>query len=189
MTTETDATARFQALVADPRRRLDDYSAMVEQYYALVGDIHRAHRGPSYHMACYRPGQSRLEATAAHERDLADRAGLTADSHALDVCSGVGGPACTIAAHTGARITGVELVPARVAEARDNARARGPADRISFRAGDVVALPFADSVFTAAYTFEALCHVPDKARALCEGARSGAFFVGYRHARRAEEWP
>ncbi|GAA2716487.1 MULTISPECIES: methyltransferase domain-containing protein [Streptomyces] len=182
MSTEIDATAQFQALVADPRHRRDDSTAMVEQYYALVGDVYRESWGPSQHMACYGPGQSREEATEAHEKDLADRAGITADSYVLDLCSGVGGPACTIAAHTGARVTGVDLVADRVREAQDNARKRGLEGRVSFRVADATALPFDDSVFTAAYSFEALCHVPDKHRAHREVARvlrSGGVWTGY----------
>ncbi len=182
MSTESDATTQFQAFVADPGRRRDAYMAMVEQYYALVGDVYREGWGPSQHMACYRPGQSRAEATEAHQKDLADRAGLTAEAYVLDLCSGVGGPACTIAAHTGARVVGVDLVAGRVREAQDNARKRGLDDKVSFRVADATALPFDDAVFTAAYSFEALCHVPDKPRAHREVARvlqPGAVWTGY----------
>ncbi|MCC3774371.1 cyclopropane-fatty-acyl-phospholipid synthase family protein [Streptomyces sp. UNOB3_S3] len=191
MSTETDATAQFQAFVADPRRRRDEYPAMVEQYFALVGDVYRHGWGPSQHMACYLPGQSREEATEAHEKDLADRAGLTADSFVLDLCSGVGGPACTIAAHTGARVTGIDLVADRVREAQDNARERGLDGRASFRVADATSLPFDDSLFTAAYSFDALCHVPDKPRAHREVARvlrPGAVWTGYDWMRAPGPW-
>ncbi|MFI9237470.1 SAM-dependent methyltransferase [Streptomyces sp. NPDC053079] len=182
MTTETDATARFQALTADPRRRRDESTAMVEQYFTLTGDLYRESWGPHQHFPCYLPGQSREEATEAHVRDLADRAGLTAGSYVLDLCSGVGGPACTVAAHTGARVVGADLVAARVREAEDNARKRELDDKVSFRVADATALPFDDAVFTAAYSIQALCHVADKPRAHREVARvlrPGGVWTGY----------
>ncbi|MEV4435994.1 methyltransferase domain-containing protein [Streptomyces sp. NPDC049585] len=183
MTTETDATAEFLALTDDPRRRREESTTMVEQYYTLAGDLYREGWGsPHQHFPCYSPGQSHEEAAEAQMKDLADRAGLTADSYVLDVCSGVGGPACTVAAHTGARLVGAELVADRVREARDNARARGLDDRVSFRVADAAALPFDDAAFTAAYSIQALCHLADKPRAHREAARvlqPGAVWTGY----------
>ena len=75
----------------------------------------------------------------------------------LDVGCGVGGPALTIAAHTGAHVTGVDLVSGRVAIAME--RASDPTD---FVVGDMLDLPFDDNSFDGAYSFEAICHVPTR---------------------------
>jgi sterol 24-C-methyltransferase len=178
---EDDEVVLFERSVADSENRHRRHVSMVQSYYDLTGDVYRAAWGPSHHFAAYRPGQDRSEATRATEHDLADRAGLNADSHALDIGCGVGGPALSIAAYTGARITGVDLVPKRVREARRTAREQGLADRVAFVCGDATRLPFS-AVFSAAYSFEALCHVPDKRRAHHEVARvlrAGAVWTGY----------
>ncbi|MFI1682104.1 SAM-dependent methyltransferase [Streptomyces sp. NPDC020607] len=181
-TTEPPSVTQFQELVVDPRRRHAEYATMVPRYYQLVGDIYQQAWGASQHFAPYRSGQSRAEAITAVEHDLADRAGIAARDRVLEVGSGVGGPACTVAARTGARVTGVDLVPGRVRAARRAARERGLDDRVSFHVADATRLPFTRAAFTAAYSFEALCHVPDKARAHAEVARvlhPGGVWSGY----------
>ncbi|MGE3773888.1 MAG: class I SAM-dependent methyltransferase, partial [Gammaproteobacteria bacterium] len=75
---------------------------------------------------------------------LVQFAGVTAGQRVLDVACGTGVVAVT-AARLGARVRGLDLAPALLARARDNAEIAGVA--IDFVEGDVEALPHADGEF------------------------------------------
>jgi len=57
--------------------------------------------------------------------------------HVLDVGTGSGAIACTIAAETTATVCGTDISPAAVAIANENARRLGVVDRCRFYAGDL----------------------------------------------------
>ena len=71
-------------------------------------------------------------------------AGITAGQDVLDVGCGTGVVALT-AARTGARVRGLDLTPALLEHARENARVAGV--EIDFVEGDAEALPYADASF------------------------------------------
>lgn len=71
-------------------------------------------------------------------------AGIRSTDRVLDVACGTGVVAVT-AARQGATVTGLDLTPALVSIARDNAALAGVA--IDFHEGDCEALPFADGTF------------------------------------------
>ncbi len=102
---------------------------------------------------------------------LAEDAGIQADHHVLDVCSGMGGPARYFAYHRGCRVTGIDLTDSRVAGATKLTALAGLDDRVAFREGDAQAMPFDDASFDVAISQEALLHVPDKAAVIRECAR------------------
>jgi SAM-dependent methyltransferase len=71
--------------------------------------------------------------------------------HILDVASGPGEPAISIAAAVapeGGHVTATDLVPEMLAAAERNARARGVTN-LAFQHADAEALPFADAAFDA----------------------------------------
>jgi len=102
---------------------------------------------------------------------LTRRAGISADSHVLDVCAGLAGPARYIAARHAARVTCVDLSPERAAGARRLTTLVGLGRLVRVVRADAQALPFPRSAFTAVISQEGLLHVPDKARVLDECAR------------------
>lgn len=71
---------------------------------------------------------------AAVERGIAERGGFAPGMAVLEVGSGVGGPAVTIAAHSGAHVTGLDLEERRARAAREDGSGRralsSPASRI-----------------------------------------------------------
>lgn len=81
---------------------------------------------------------------AAH---LVGAAGVGSGDRVLDVACGTGNVAIT-AARRGARVAGLDITPAMLADARENAAVAGAED-IDWREGDATDLPFADDAFDA----------------------------------------
>jgi len=102
---------------------------------------------------------------------LGRRAGIDASSRVLDVCAGLAGPARFVARRWGARVTGIDLNPDRVAGARRLSAAVGLSGLVRVVRGDAQRLPFRARAFTAVVSQEGLLHVPDKASALGECRR------------------
>ena len=105
--------------------------------------------------------QDHYGGTAAVDRLMAE-AGVTAADRVLDICSGLGGPARYLAWKTGCQVTGIDLTASRVEGATALTEAAGLADKVRFRQGNALALPFADAGFTLAISQEAFAHIPDK---------------------------
>ena len=105
--------------------------------------------------------QDHYGGTAAVDRLMAE-AGVTAADRVLDICSGLGGPARYLAWKTGCQVTGIDLTASRVEGATALTEAAGLADKVRFRQGNALALPFGDASFTLAISQEAFAHIPDK---------------------------
>jgi ubiquinone/menaquinone biosynthesis C-methylase UbiE len=99
-------------------------------------------------------------------------AGLALDEamHVLDIGCGIGGPARRLAAASGCRVTGLDL-SAEYCRAGTLLTERVGLDRVSFRQGSALAMPFEDGAFDAAYSQHAAMNIPDKARVYGEIAR------------------
>ena len=108
------------------------------------------------------PGLPHHLALARHNAMMADIAHVRPGDAVLDAGCGVGGAACWLAEHRGARVTGVTLVPEQVEQARAIAAARGLGDRVQFEVADYAHLPYADGAFDVVWMQESLCHAPDK---------------------------
>ena len=100
-----------------------------------------------------------LEATL----ELAALLTVAPADHLLDVGSGIGGPARTIAMRFGCRVTGIDLTPEFCAVARHLTRLMGMDTRIEFELGDALAMPFADASFDGAYSMNVSMNIADKA--------------------------
>jgi ubiquinone/menaquinone biosynthesis C-methylase UbiE len=105
--------------------------------------------------------QDHYGGTAAVDRLMAE-AGVTAADRVLDICSGLGGPARYLAWKTGCQVTGIDLTASRVEGATTLTEAAGLADKVRFRQGNALALPFGDASFTLAISQEAFAHIPNK---------------------------
>ena len=102
---------------------------------------------------------------------LADKAGIGADHHVLDIGCGLGGPALHLAGSKGCRVTGLDLVETNIDEAQRRANDRTLDHLVDFRVGDATALPFEDGGFDIVWGQDAWCHVPDKAKLIAESVR------------------
>lgn len=145
-------------------------------------------------------------ADATRARDLADRLelrakaqdeveardtylgllGVTVGERVLDVGCGSGVVTREVARRVGARglAVGLDPSPALLAVARELAQDADLGDRIHFREGSVLQLPFPDSSFDAVLCATVLSHVPggdtaiaELARVLRPGGRVGVFDI------------
>ena len=103
--------------------------------------------------------------------ELARLAGLRAGMHVLDVGGGLGGPARTLASEIGCRVTVLDLTEeyCRVGEAL-TART-GLGDRVTFRHGNALEMPFADGSFDVLWTQHSSMNIADKERLYAEARR------------------
>src|SRR5580700_2089741 len=119
-----------------------------------------------------------LAATA----ELAKLAGISADMSALDVGSGVGGPARFLAASYGCRVIGVDLSEPFVQAARYLTERTGQSGQVSFETASALELPFDDGSFEVALLQHVAMNISDRARLYREirrVLRSGGKFATF----------
>jgi SAM-dependent methyltransferase len=95
-------------------------------------------------------------------RNLANLAGIEAGTYVLDVGSGLGGPARTLAAEFGCRVTGLDITEEFCRAAEVLTERVGLADRVEFRQGNALDMPFEASAFDVAWTQFAGMNIEDK---------------------------
>lgn len=118
------------------------------------------------------------EATA----ELGAHLGLRESDTVLDVGSGLGGPSRQLASTYNCDITGIDLTADYCAFATEFARRLGLSDRVRYRQGSALAMPFADASFDVAYTQHVAMNIADKdalyreiRRVLKPGGRFGIY--------------
>ncbi len=95
-------------------------------------------------------------------RALATFAGLHAGLCLLDVGSGIGGPARTLAAEFGCQVIGIDLTEAFCQAAEMLTTRVGLSDRVTFRHASALDLPFEDGAFDVVWTQNILMNIEDK---------------------------
>jgi SAM-dependent methyltransferase len=127
----------------------------------------------------------RREATA----ELASQMRLRPGMHLLDVGSGIGGPARYFARAHGCTVTGIDLTDEFVTIASNLSERVGLADRVTFRQGSALAMPFEPASFDGAYMLHVGMNIPDKPGVFAQVRRvlkPGALFAVYDIMRLAE---
>lgn len=116
--------------------------------------------------------------------ELAEGLGLSATSRVLDLGSGLGGPARTLAETYSCHVTGIDLTPAFCAAATALSQWVGLGDKVEFRQGDATRLPFAERSFDAAVTLHVAMNIVAKDklyaevhRVLKRGGRFGIYDI------------
>ena len=95
----------------------------------------------------------------------------TAADHVIDVGSGIGGPSRYLAATYGCRVSGVDLTPEFVATAIGLSERVALTERVDFRQGSALALPFPDASFALVVSYLTLIDIADFRKALREMTR------------------
>ena len=91
------------------------------------------------------------------------------DSHVLDIGCGRGRVANDLVARTGAHVTGLNIDPTQLDNARAFAERKGLSDRCEWVEGSMNdPLPFPDASFDAAYQVQAFTYAKDKEKVLTE---------------------
>src|SRR5215471_13916581 len=114
--------------------------------------------------------------------ELAAQMHLNADSYVLDIGSGLGGPARTLAETYGCRVTGIDLTQAFCDAATVMSGWVGLGERVSFKQGDATNLPFENNHFDAAMTIHVAMNVAAKDKMYMEAHRvlkPGGIFAVY----------
>jgi ubiquinone/menaquinone biosynthesis C-methylase UbiE len=82
----------------------------------------------------------------------------------LDVGSGVGGPARTLAAEFGATVMGIDVTTEFYRAGQLLTGFVGLTDRVTFRHADALDMPFSDASFDAVWSQNTIMNIADKAR-------------------------
>ena len=108
----------------------------------------------------------------ASETDvLARKAGITASTTVLDVCSALGGPARHVARTIGCTVTGLDATPKMHDEAVRRTRDAGLDGKASFVLGNALDIPCRAGSFDVVWGQDAWCYITDKERLVRECAR------------------
>ncbi|MDH3942877.1 MAG: methyltransferase domain-containing protein [Anaerolineae bacterium] len=104
-------------------------------------------------------------------REMAALVGLTPGMRVLDVGSGVGGPARTLAAEYGCTVVGLDLTEEYVLAAEMLTEMVGLDDQVSFRQGDALEMPFDDGEFDVVWFQSSMMNIPQKERLIGQTRR------------------
>ena len=94
--------------------------------------------------------------------ELAAQMEIAPGMHLLDIGCGIGGASRFVAATYSCRVTGIDLTEDFVRTAEALARRVGLQERVSYRQGSALALPFAPAAFDAAYMMHVGMNIEDK---------------------------
>ena len=95
-------------------------------------------------------------------RELATLAGLGEGMQVLDVGSGVGGPARTLATEYGCDVTGIDLTKEYCLAAEMLTTRLGLGAKVRFQCGSALELPFGDEAFDVVWMQNSSMNIPDK---------------------------
>lgn len=95
-------------------------------------------------------------------RELARLAELSPGTSVLDLGCGLGGPARLLAAEFDCRVTGIDVMEEYVEAAEMLTRMAGMADRVGFRAGNMLSMPFDDQSFDVVWSQHTFMNIEDK---------------------------
>jgi ubiquinone/menaquinone biosynthesis C-methylase UbiE len=102
---------------------------------------------------------------------LAQLAQINGSERVLDVGCGIGGPSRYLASRFGCRVTGVDLTADFVALAGMLAQRTRLSDKVTYRQGDALDMPFADASFDLVWSQNAAMNIADRDRLYTEMRR------------------
>ena len=110
--------------------------------------------------------------TLAEQNEIIALISQRPNTHFLDVACGSGGPALALAAHTGCRLTGVDIEAAGITQAISLAAALGQSEAADFLVADCSErLPFNEATFDLVTCIDAILHLRDRHEAFRDWLR------------------
>jgi SAM-dependent methyltransferase len=100
--------------------------------------------------------------------DLARLLALKGTEHVLDLGCGIGGPSRYLAKTFGCRVTGIDLTPEFCRVAAMLAARTGLADKVEYRQGDALAVPFAEQSFDVVWSQNVVMNIAERDRLYAE---------------------
>jgi len=144
---------------------------MTKKLDVTIGNVSEVYDGPGGILWEMLMGEQ-IHVGAESESDvLAQKAGIGAESHVLDVCSALGGPARYLARNYGCRVTGLDATRRMDEEANRRTKEAGLDDKIDYVLGNALDMPFPASTFDVVWGQDAWCYITDKQRLIEECAR------------------
>ena len=141
---------------------------IVRRFYDAVTGFYEFGWGSSFHFAPR--ANSKNLATCQHrlQEEVASLLNLEPGMTAGDAGCGVGGPLLHIAKFSGANIIGLNISTLQIKRGLASIRKAGLQDRCDIVHANFMDLPYGENHFDAMYSFEAVCHAPDRIRAYQE---------------------
>jgi ubiquinone/menaquinone biosynthesis C-methylase UbiE len=99
---------------------------------------------------------------------LIKKASIRKGSKVLDVGCGLGKTACRLATEAGCTVTGLDIMPAMVEQAKKTAKQMKVEGKVLFMEGDARNLPFEDNSFDTVFVESVTIFVEDVAKAVAE---------------------
>lgn len=157
-----------QKLSPEDKVRIEKQPKLVSRYYDLVTKFYELGWGATFHFSPRRTGEILRASQRRHDEGIAKLLELQPGMKVADVGCGVAGPLVTIAQASGAAITGVNFNAQQNAKGTDRVRNAGLSDSCTILYSDFMNVPLPDNTFDALYSFEALCHAPNRRMAFVE---------------------
>lgn len=146
----------------------------VAELYDDFSEFHARINDNNLHIGYWRDEDDNAtfqQAAEAMTQQMIQRLEPAPGQRILDLGCGIGQPAFSLARTHDVDITGITVSQRQITRANETAKELGLDERVRFQYADATDLPFADESFDAAWFFESMIHMPDKARALHEAAR------------------
>lgn len=103
--------------------------------------------------------------------ELIELCSIKKNKYVLDVGCGLGRTVCYIAKKHGCRVVGADISEGMVDRSKKRAKKEGVEDRVEFKVGDALNLPFKDATFDAVIDESVITFVGDEKRAVSEYVR------------------
>lgn len=136
-----------------------------------IGNVSEVYDGPGGILWEMLMGEQIHVGAEAETDVLARKAGVGAETHLLDVCSALGGPARYLSRNYGCRVTGLDATQRMHAEAIRRTAEAGLSGKLDFVLGNALDMPFPASTFDVVWGQDAWCYITDKQRLVEECAR------------------
>ncbi len=155
-------------LSKDDVHRIEEQPRLVSRFYDVVTKFYEFGWGTTFHFSPRQPGQSLRKSQQRHDEGIGELLQLKPGMHVADIGCGVGGPLVNIARATGASITGINFNSHQIRRGEERVRREGLGGSCSFLYANYMDVPLENGTFDAAYSFEAVCHAPNKPLAFHE---------------------